>query len=95
VLKGRHDVLKWVFSVAVLASTVSCTSELVDEANEAERDGRTISNEMMSAMHPSTFKPGHPRYLERDFVAGADFICDEIKEKYDRDFCSEPEINWR
>lgn len=58
-------------------------------------DGAVVNNEAMVAMYPSTFRPGSPAYLERDFEAGADFICDEIKVKYQRDICSEPDINWR
>jgi hypothetical protein len=58
-------------------------------------NGRVISNELMSEMYPKSFSPGSPEYLERDFEAGADFICDEIKIKYQRDICSESEINWR
>jgi hypothetical protein len=58
-------------------------------------NGEVISNEMMLRMYPQSFRPGDPPYLERDFEAGADFICDEIKLKHKRDLCSEPEINWR
>ena len=85
------------FVILLLPVTLlaACDSPLVDEAKEAERDGRTISNEMMSAMYPSSFKPGEPEYLERDFEAGADFICAEIRAQYDRDICSEPGINWQ
>lgn len=79
-----------------LALLVSgCNSSIVREAERAEDEGAVISNEMMVAMHPGTFKPGKPAYLERDFEAGADFICDEIKAKYHRDICSEPGIDWR
>ena len=73
----------------------SCTSPLVDEAKKAERDGRVINNEVMLAMYPASFKSGKPQYLERDFEAGADFICTEIEAKYNRDICSDPKINWR
>jgi len=54
-----------------------------------------ISNESMQEMYPDTFHSGHPPYLERDFEAGADFICDEVKNEIGRDLCSEPSINWR
>ena len=58
-------------------------------------NGDTISNEAMTEMYPKSFRPGDPPYSERDYEAGADFICDEIKVKYDRDICSESAINWR
>jgi len=35
------------------------------------------------------------RYLERDFEAGANFICDEIMIKRGRDICAESDINFR
>lgn len=54
-----------------------------------------ISNDVMTTMYPEAFRPGDPPYLERDYEAGADFICDEIEAEYDRDICAEPEINWR
>lgn len=54
-----------------------------------------ISNELMQEMYPNTFRDGDPPYLERDFEAGADFICDEVKNEIGRDLCSEPGINWR
>jgi hypothetical protein len=73
--------------------TAAC-SDLVREAMDAEADGRVINNEIMSTMYPSSFRSGNPQYLERDFEAGADFICDEIEIKYKRDVCSE-DINWR
>jgi hypothetical protein len=73
---------------------VGC-SDLVQEAKEAEDDGRVISNEIMQEMYPASFRPGNPKYLERDFEAGADFICDEIKIHYGSDLCAEPKIKWR
>lgn len=81
--------------IPILALTTGCESKLTREAREAEEDGRVISNEMMSQMYPKSFRPGTPQYLERDFEAGADFICDEIRIKYDRDICKESEIKWR
>lgn len=82
-------------SVPALAFLVGCDSSLVREAKNAESDGRTISNDVMKQLYPSSFRPGEPAYLERDFEAGADFICDEIKIKLRRDVCSEEQINWR
>lgn len=90
----RVTARKWMWLPA-LALTAACDSSLVREAKQAERDGRIISNELMSGMYPKSFRPGRPPYLERDFEAGADFICDEIKIKLERDICSEPQINWR
>ena len=86
---------RFLIPLIALAFATSCDSPLVEEAKEAEGDGRTISNEMMRTMYPSSFTPGEPEYLERDFEAGADFICAEIRANYDRDICSEPEINWQ
>jgi hypothetical protein len=85
---------KWLW-VPALALTTACDSPIIREAKQAVRDERIINNEMMLERYPQSFRPGHPQYLERDFEAGADFICDEIKIKYKRDICSEPQINWR
>lgn len=71
------------------------SSTLVKEARLAEKEGRTISNDLMQALHPQTFLSGNPAYLERDFEAGADFICDEILLNYEHDLCAEKAINWR
>ncbi|WP_150124942.1 hypothetical protein [Tsuneonella mangrovi] len=81
--------------VPLLLLTTSCESPLVHEAREAEGDGRVISNDLMKQMYPQAFREGDPPYLERDFEAGADFICDKIKLQYNRDICSEPAIGWR
>jgi len=75
--------------------TTTCDSQIVDEARKAEKGGAIVNNEAMTAMYPHSFRPGSPAYIERDFEAGANFICDEIAQKYERDFCAEPEINWR
>jgi hypothetical protein len=85
---------KWL-CVPVLVLATGCHSSLSRHAQEAEADGKTINNDAMTAMYPQSFRPGSPPYLERDFEAGADFICDEIKLKYDRDICSESKIGWR
>lgn len=85
---------KWLL-IPPLALIASCDSSLISEAKRAERDERVVSNEMMTAMYPKSFRPGSPQYLERDFEAGADFICDQIKVEYERDICSEKPINWR
>ena len=79
---------------AIFAVLVAC-SPIVQEARKAEREERIISNEMMLKTYPKSFRPGSPKYLERDFEAGADFICDEFENKYKKDFCAEPDINWR
>jgi hypothetical protein len=81
--------------VGVMASLAGCAGEVAKEADKAERDGRIINNEMMVAWYPSSFSPGSPPYLERDFEAGADFICDEIKRKRGQDICADADIKWR
>lgn len=94
-IKGLGSILTNWLCVPALALTTACNSSLIEEAKQAENDGRVIDNEIMSEMYPQSFRPGSPKYLERDFEAGADFICDEIKIKYQRDICSESEMNWR
>lgn len=81
--------------VGVMASLAGCEGEVAKEAYKAERDGRIINNETMVAWYPSSFSPGSPPYLERDFEAGANFICDEIKRKRDQDICADADIKWR
>ena len=88
----RHARWLWFPAFALL---LACDSSLVREAKNAESKGRTISNDMMKQLYPSSFRPGEPPYLERDFEAGADFICDEIELKLERDVCSEAQIKWR
>ncbi|WP_173205234.1 hypothetical protein [Sphingopyxis sp. BSNA05] len=94
-IRGLNFTVRHWMLLPALALTTACNSSLVEEAKQAEKDGRVISNEAMSALYPQSFRSGSPKYLERDFEAGADFICDEIKAKYQRDICSEEEINWR
>lgn len=84
-----------VLAVSALWFTAACDSPIIREARRAEKSERVISNEMMAAMYPQAFKPGSPQYLERDFEAGANFICDQIKLRQGRDICADPEINWR
>lgn len=92
----KRIVLKSLPTGAVLVTASSCqNTELQQEARQAEQDGRVINNDLMTATYPSTFKPGTPAYLERDFEAGADFICDEIKLKHKRDLCADEKIGWR
>ena len=94
---------KWAI-IPVVALTPGCdssdsidsrSSSVVAEAIKADFDGRIISNEIMEQTYPHSFRAGSPEYIERDFEAGADFICDEIEFKYGRDICAEPDINWR
>jgi hypothetical protein len=68
---------------------------LVREARSAERDGRTINNEIMQSVYPEAYREGNPEYLERDFEAGADLICDQIRLQHRRDICAEQSIRWR
>lgn len=91
--RGARPVL-WL-CIPLFLSIAACDSAIVDEAQRAEDEGATIDNAAMKAMYPETFRPGAPAYLERDFEAGVDFICDEIKAKHHRDICSESEIDWR
>jgi len=72
-----------------------CSSPIVAEAKKAEKDGRVISNDLMQQWYPNTYKPGTPSYLERDFEAGANLVCDQILYEYKRDICSESKIHWR
>ncbi|MBB6425156.1 hypothetical protein [Sphingopyxis sp. JAI128] len=92
-LRGMRTSL-WLCAPLLMLAT-ACDSAIVDEAQRAEDQGAVVSNEAMTSMYPETFRPGSPAYLERDFEAGANFICDEIKTKHGRDICSEPDINWR
>ena len=82
-------------SAAIIVLTAGCDSAIISEAERAEQAGDIVNNEAMTAMYPNTFRPGSPAYIERDFEAGADSICDEIKVKQHRDICAEPDINWR
>lgn len=80
---------------SLLFALCGCGQDVANEAAKAEREGRIISNEMMSSFYPASFQVGDPPYLERDFEAGANFICDEIMRKRQRDICAEADINWR
>ncbi len=80
--------------VVLTLALVGC-DDVLREALKAVKDGRIINNEMMSSYYPSSFRPGTPPYLERDFEAGANFICNEIKLKHGRDLCAERDIKWR
>jgi hypothetical protein len=87
--------ITFVLIIVVLTIALIGGDGVLQEAVKAIKDGRIINNEMMSAYYPSSFRPGTPPYLERDFEAGANFICDEIKVKLGRDLCAETDINWR
>ncbi|KMS54443.1 hypothetical protein V474_21420 [Novosphingobium barchaimii LL02] len=86
--------MRWL-CIPLLGLTSACDSAVISKAKRAENDGNIIDNDMMTQMYPRSYRPGSPPYLERDYEAGADFICAEIKLKYRRDICSEPEINWK
>lgn len=81
--------------VTAMLSLTACESEMVKEARKAEADGRIIDNGIMGSLYPDTFNPGNPPYLERDFEAGANFICDQIELKRGDEICSDADINWR
>ena len=83
------------FSLCAALILAGCDSTLIRVAKDAERDKGVISNNLMQAAYPRSFRPGSPSYLERDFEAGANFICDEIMLKQGRDICADSSINWR
>ena len=56
---------------------------------------RVIDNEAMTSMYTKTYQAGEPQYHERDFEAGADFICDDIRLKRGEDLCAAEDIDWR
>jgi hypothetical protein len=84
-----------VLAMAVLGFALLGRDSVLYETLKAVKNGRIINNEMMSAQYPSSFRPRTPPYLERDFEAGANFVCDEIKKNYGSDFCGREGINWR
>ena len=89
---------KWLLCIFLLPLIAACgvtDSSIVREARQAEEEGRIIDNEMMLSVYPKSYRKGHPKYLERDFEAGANFMCDEFRAQYGKDVCAEPEIKWR
>lgn len=98
---SNRNVLNYIAKLELFSAVFALTacgltdSTLVQEARSAETDGRTVSNEAMKQMYPRTYRAGNPKYLERDFEAGADFICDEIRIKYQQDMCGPDGINWK
>src|SRR3546814_15857067 len=75
--------------VPLLLIASGCESPVVNKAKDAVNRDEIIDNQIMSEMYPQSFRPGTPQYIERDFEAGANFICDEIKAKQKRDICAE------
>ena len=65
-------------------------------AQQEAKEGRLILNEgwLVSEEEKLAFKPATPQYLERDFEAGADYICDQFLIKTKEDFCHTI-IKWR
>ena len=89
---------RWLLCITLLPLIAACgatESSIVREARQAEEEGRIIDNEMMLYVYPKSFRKGHPHYLERDFEAGVNFMCDEFRAQYGKDVCAEPEIHWR
>ena len=80
---------------ACAAIALSGCDDVTSEARRASSEGRVVSNNIMLQLYPASFVPGTPQYLERDFEAGANFICDQIKIKRGRDVCADSDINWR
>lgn len=95
ILNGINIVARASLGASLLFAASGCDSAVVKNARSAESNGAVIDNQLMSEMYPLSFRPGNPQYIERDFEAGANFICDEIKAKQKRDICSESDINWR
>ena len=98
ITRQTSDVTKWLLCISLLPFATACgvsDSSIIREAKDAEKEERIINNELMYQMYPKSFRKGNPQYLERDFEAGVDFMCDEFRVKYNRDVCAEPEINWR
>lgn len=91
------NTLMALFSASLLMASACSepTSAIIEEAERAERNGNIISDRLMSEMYPHSYRNSGPQYLERDFEAGADLICDEIERQYERDICAESDINWR
>lgn len=91
-MKTITILLALMFAVIVLSISWVFSSE---EHSEDHRYYRRIDNTIMRSMYPYTYVPGNPPYIERDFEAGADFICDEILRHHKRDLCAEQPIRWR
>lgn len=68
---------------------------VVQKCINAVKEKELISNDTMAIMYPHTYHKASPQYLEIDFEAGADFICDTIQYHYKTDICSTKEIHWR
>src|SRR3546814_20878000 len=75
--------------VPLLLIASGCESPVVNKAKDAVNRDEIIDNQIMSEMYPQSFRPGTPQYIERDFEAGANFICDETKAKKNRDISTE------
>ena len=88
---------RFIITSLLLLTGCSSPSEspIITEAKKAEKDGQVILNDFMVESYPITYKRGSPSYLERDYEAGANLICDQILYEYSRDICSESKIHWR
>ena len=67
---------------------------IVEQCAMSVKQGNIINNQLMLSMYPYAYKVGVPEYIERDFEAGANFICAAIKFAYGRDLCAEEPIHW-
>lgn len=97
-LSIKQSSIKSLIIISIMPFVASCSSpdsSVVGEAKRAEKEGRIIDNDMMLEQYPKSFRKGHPVYLERDFEAGVNFMCDEFRAQYGKDVCAEPEIHWR
>src|SRR3546814_19751763 len=81
--------------VPLLLIASGCESPVVNKAKDAVNRDEIIGNQIMSEMYPQSFRPGTPQYIERDFEAGAHFICDAINAKQKRDNYAESALNHR
>lgn len=70
------------------------SNPIVEQCAMSVKHGNVISNELMLSMYPHTYKVGTPQYIERDYEAGANFICATIKHEYGRDLCAEEKVHW-
>lgn len=89
---------KWLLCISLVTFISACgvsDSSLIREAKQAEKEERIIDNDLMYEAYPKSFRKGNPQYLERDFEAGVNFMCDEFRVQYKKDVCAEPEIHWR
>lgn len=82
-------VIGYAISQWTLTPNAKFAQEEAKKGNILVNSGWFFTNESEKA-----FKPATPQYLERDFEAGANYICDYLQLKTGEDFCHSI-INWR